>query len=145
MTHSVDNPLHHPEVEQASFAGYLANFVITVVVMTAALWVVGDKSLSTLGFIGWTTLFAVVAVLVQAYFLLHMNWSKAQVWHTVAMLMFIPLFVVMIGLTAWMFHGLYERTMIAMPPHTMAAPMKRAAPAQAVPPVSQPVPAPKAM
>ncbi|MDA8390251.1 MAG: cytochrome O ubiquinol oxidase [Gammaproteobacteria bacterium] len=131
MTHSAENPLHHPEVHQASLSGYVANFLITVLVMTAALWLARDNSLPAGSLVGWTSLLALVAVLVQAYLLLHMNWSKAQIWHTVAMILFVPLFVVMIGLTMWMFHGLYQRTAIAMPHQTMAAPMHPAPAASA--------------
>ncbi|AEK56838.1 hypothetical protein HF288_12815 [Acidithiobacillus caldus] len=54
-------------------------------------------------------------MIIQGYLILHMDLSHAQIWHTVAMVLFLPLFVVTIGLTAWMFHGLYERTMIMTP------------------------------
>ncbi len=127
MTHAVENPLHHPEVHQASLPGYVASFVITIGIMTAALWLTEKGSLSAQSLVGWTSLLALIAILIQAYWLLHMNWSKAQVWHTVAMVLFIPLFVVMIGLTMWMFHGLYQRTAITMPSGMRTAPAMHAA------------------
>jgi cytochrome o ubiquinol oxidase operon protein cyoD len=50
-----------------------------------------------------------------------MNISETQIWHTVALILFIPLFILTIGLTSWMFHGLYRRTML-MPATQVSAP-----------------------
>ncbi len=116
MSASHHDPLSHPEVQLASGRGYVANFLVTTLLMGFGLWLSVTHAVAPLTLVAVTSGIAAVAVGVQAYLLLHMNLSEAQIWHTVAMILFLPLFVVTIGLTAWMFHGLYARTMI-MSPH----------------------------
>jgi cytochrome o ubiquinol oxidase operon protein cyoD len=38
--------------------------------------------------------------------------SDAQRWKSATLLLVLPLFVLSIGLTGWMFHTLYPRTML---------------------------------
>ena len=112
MTQGTQNPLEHPEVQLASSRGYLLSFVISVALMTISLWMVKGHAISPVGLLMVTSVIAGIVIIVQGYLLLHMDLSDAQIWHTVAMVLFVPLFIVTIGLTAWMFHGLYARTMI---------------------------------
>ena len=115
MTGHTQNPLDHPEVQLANGRAYLVGFIFSMLLMTVGLWVVVTHVMAPFGTVLVTSLLAGVVVIIQGYFILHMDISHAQMWHTVAMVLFLPLFVVTIGLTAWMFHGLYQRTMI-MPP-----------------------------
>ena len=115
MTEHTQNPLNHPEVQLANGRAYLASFIISMLLMTAGLWLAVTHITAPFGTVLVTSILAGVVVIIQGYFILHMDISHAQMWHTVAMVLFLPLFVVTIGLTAWMFHGLYQRTMI-MPP-----------------------------
>ncbi|AEM47200.1 Cytochrome o ubiquinol oxidase, subunit IV [Acidithiobacillus ferrivorans] len=115
MTEHMQNPLNHPEVQLANGRAYLASFIISMLLMTVGLWLAVAHITTPFGTVLMTSFLAGVVVIIQGYFILHMDISHAQMWHTVAMVLFLPLFVVTIGLTAWMFHGLYQRTMI-MPP-----------------------------
>ncbi|WP_308389830.1 cytochrome O ubiquinol oxidase [Acidithiobacillus sp. AMEEHan] len=111
MSAHIQNPLHHPEVEIANGKTYLLNFILSVVLMTVAFLSV-RLGISPFGAFLLTTALAGGTVIIQSYLILHMDTSKTQIWHSFSMLLFLPLFVVTIGLTAWMFHGLYQRTMI---------------------------------
>ena len=115
MTEHTQNPLDHPEVQLANGRAYLVGFIFSMLLMTAGLWLAVTHITAPFGTVLVTSLLAGVVVIIQGYFILHMDISHAQMWDTVAMVLFLPLFVVTIGLTAWMFHGLYQRTMI-MPP-----------------------------
>ncbi|MGK9450977.1 MAG: cytochrome O ubiquinol oxidase [Acidithiobacillus caldus] len=115
MTQHSQNPLAHPEVQLANGRAYLLSFIFSALLMTAGLWLTVSHAMSPFATVLSTSLLAGVAVIIQGYLILHMDLSHAQIWHTVAMVLFLPLFVVTIGLTAWMFHGLYERTMIMTP------------------------------
>ena len=115
MTEHTQNPLNHPEVQLANGRAYLVNFILSMLLTTAGLWLAITHITTPFGTVLVTSFLAGVVVVIQGYFILHMDISHAQIWHTVAMVLFLPLFVVTIGLTAWMFHGLYQRTML-MPP-----------------------------
>ncbi|AIA56803.1 cytochrome o ubiquinol oxidase [Acidithiobacillus caldus] len=115
MTQHTQNPLAHPEVQLANGRAYLLSFIFSALLMTVGLWLAVSHAMSPFATVLSTSLLAGVAVITQGYLILHMDLSHAQIWHTVAMVLFLPLFVVTIGLTAWMFHGLYERTMIMTP------------------------------
>ena len=115
MTEHMQNPLNHPEVQLANGRAYLASCIISMLLMTVGLWLAVAHITTPFGTVLMTSFLAGVVVIIQGYFILHMDISHAQIWHTVAMVLFLPLFVVTIGLTAWMFHGLYQCTMI-MPP-----------------------------
>ncbi|MHB1203538.1 MAG: cytochrome o ubiquinol oxidase subunit IV [Acidithiobacillus sp.] len=113
MSH--DNPLRHPEVQVASGRGYLLTFLVSTLLMGVALFLVTSHSVAPFGLMLALSLCAGLAVIVQIYFLMHMDLSEAQIWNTFALVLTIPLFILAIGLTAWMFHELYNRTMVMMP------------------------------
>ncbi len=120
MTHTTDNAWEHPEVQLAG-NGYVVAFVVGLVLMGLSLWIVRGHMFAPTGTAAAISALAAVAALVQCVLLLHMTVSRTQVWQTVALVLFIPLFALTIGLTSWMFHGLYRRTML-MPATHVAAP-----------------------
>ncbi|MHB1511902.1 MAG: cytochrome O ubiquinol oxidase [Acidiferrobacter sp.] len=120
MTHTTDNAWEHPEVQLAG-GGYIVAFVVGLALMGLSLWMVRGHVFAPTGLAVAISALAAVAAFVQCVLLLHMTVSRTQVWHTVALVLFIPLFVITIGLTSWMFHGLYRRTMM-MPSAHLSAP-----------------------
>ena len=119
MSH--DDPLQHPEVQVASGRGYLLTFLISTLLMGVSLLLVANHAMAPFGLMLVLSLCAGLAVIVQIYFLMHMDLSEAHIWNTVALVLTIPLFILAIGLTAWMFSTLYERTMVMLPTmHGMA-------------------------
>ncbi len=120
MTHTTDNAWEHPEVQLAG-GGYIVAFVVGLALMGLSLWMVRGHVFAPTGLAVAISALAAVAAFVQCVLLLHMTVSRTQVWQTVALVLFIPLFVITIGLTSWMFHGLYRRTMM-MPATHVARP-----------------------
>ena len=112
MTHGADNPLEHPEVQLANGRSYLLVYLLSCALLGAATWLVTKQAMTPIGLFLLTTALAGVVVVAQGIFLLHMEFSETQRWHTVSLVLFIPLFILTIGLSAWMFHGLYRRTML---------------------------------
>lgn len=112
MSHGQQNPLDHPEVQNASVSGYLTAFLFGLGAMLIALWLVMHHSLSPVALATAVGLIALVTVLVQLYFLFKLDMSESQMWHTIAMAMTVPLFIIAVALTMWMFHTLMLRTML---------------------------------
>lgn len=120
MSTSRDDPISHPQVQLANSRQYVGAYVASLVLMGAALWFVnrhlGDQE----------QLFVIVVVcaagaaLVQGYFWLRLDFSRTQRWITISFWLFVPLFIMTVGLTAWMFSTLYARTMIPTLMHPAA-------------------------
>lgn len=124
MTHATDNAWEHPEVQLAG-GGYVAAFIVGLALMGLSFWMVRGHMFAPTGLAIATSALAALTALIQCVWLLHMTISRTQVWQTLALVLFIPLFVLTIGLTSWMFHGLYRRTMMMPAPH-VSAPASRA-------------------
>lgn len=120
MTHTPDKAWQHPEVQLAG-GGYIVAFVVGIAFMGLSLGIVRGQALAPMDIGIAISVLAGLTALVQCVLLLHMNISETQIWHTVALILFIPLFILTIGLTSWMFHGLYRRTML-MPATQVSAP-----------------------
>lgn len=112
MSHGHDNPLDHPEVKLANTRGYLIGYVFALAMMILSLGLVKGHALTPSGLTVVLSLIAFVVVLVQLYFLFHLDLSETQIWHTVALVLTVPLFIMAVGLTIWMFYTLHMRTMI---------------------------------
>ena len=111
MVHDSHDPLHHPEVQLASGWGYVAAFVLATGLMAGVLFIATHPGLVHPA-MAVAAGAAAVAVLVQLVFLFQLNFSRTQVWTTVSFLLIVPLFVIAVGLTMWMFHALDARTML---------------------------------
>ncbi|OBS10932.1 cytochrome o ubiquinol oxidase subunit IV [Acidihalobacter prosperus] len=112
MSHGHDNPLDHPEVQLASPRGYLVGYVFALAMMILSLGLVKSHALPPAGLMTVLSIIALVVILAQLYFLFHLDLSETQIWHTVALVMTVPLFIMAVGLTIWMFYTLHMRTMI---------------------------------
>lgn len=112
MTHSEENPLQHPQVQLATGSHILIGYVVSVILMGLSLATVMQQGVPSVDVAVIITVIAALALLIQGYFWLRLDFSQTQRWTTVSLLLFIPLFMVTVGLTAWMFHTLYARTML---------------------------------
>ncbi|MCE5360020.1 MAG: cytochrome O ubiquinol oxidase [Acidithiobacillus sp.] len=115
MSHGHDNPILHPEVQMASVRGYFTGFLISLLLMLAATAMVTSHAFPPFGLLLVISIYAAVSIIAQIYFLLHLDISEHNIWNTVSLVLFIPLFILTIGLTWWMFSQLYLRTMPMMP------------------------------
>ncbi|MCW8305900.1 hypothetical protein AruPA_02520 [Acidiphilium sp. PA] len=106
------DPLDHPDVRNASAVGFVAGYAASVGLMAIALMVTLQHEMSYAGFVIAIAILAGLALLAQALLMFQLNLSGAQRWKTISLLLVVPLFVLSIGLTGWMFHTLYPRTML---------------------------------
>ena len=111
MSHEHSDPIAHPEVQLASAGRYTIGYVITLALMFVSSGLVMGRLLSPEELAAATGVIALAAVLAQFYFLFRLDLSETQIWHTVALLLTVPLFILAIGLTVWMFHTLALHTM----------------------------------
>lgn len=103
-------PTAHAEIRVSRAWAYVAVFVFA----SAAMWLALAVARGGMGAASaWTliVLLAVLAIVVQLFGLLEIG-ACSRRWHALVLLMTLPLFVLSVGLTAWMFHGLMLRTML---------------------------------
>lgn len=118
--HATD-PLAHMEVRQASTGGYFAGYAASVILMLGALLVTQQHVLSYPIFLWVVSSLVVIALVAQAALFFGLGLSPAQAWKSVSLILTLPLFIFTIGLSVWMFHSLYPRTMpSAMPGMNMS-------------------------
>ncbi|WP_298224861.1 hypothetical protein [Acidocella sp.] len=120
MAGSHSDPLAHPEVRQGSAMRYIAGFVSTVVLMGAALIVTMRHDLPYQSFVELVGGLAALALFSQATLFYGLDISRAQIWKGVSLILTLPLFIITVGLTVWMFQSLNQRTMV-MPTSAAAA------------------------
>ena len=114
MSSEQADPLDHPEVRQAGTVGYAAGYATSIILMLGALVVTDRHALSYLPFLWVIASLAVIALFAQAALFFGLGLSRVQVWKSFSLILTLPLFVLTIGLTVWMFHTLYPRTMPVM-------------------------------
>ncbi|WP_322057779.1 cytochrome o ubiquinol oxidase subunit IV [Paraburkholderia sp. J63] len=95
----------HEEESHGSLGGYLAGFVLAVVLTAASFWLVlhGGFSRET-ALIGLAVL-AVVQILVHLVFFLHMNTSSSQRWNVTAFTYTVLTVFIIVGGTLWVMHN----------------------------------------
>jgi len=106
------NPLAHPEVQQASVIGYVAGFVASMALLGVALLITELHVLPPMVLLGGISGLALCALLAQCVMFFGLNISAHNIWKSVSLILTIPLFILTIGLTVWMFQQLDALTMM---------------------------------
>jgi cytochrome o ubiquinol oxidase operon protein cyoD len=112
MEKAQTDALDHPEVQQNGFLSHILGFIISLLTMGMGLLITLNHSLPYIEFIIAIAVLAFLALLAQVIFLFRLNLSSTQKWKSLSLVLVLPLFVLSIGLTGWMFHTLYPRTML---------------------------------
>jgi len=110
--HPEPDPLAHPEVRQASLGGYVLGYALTVALLGVGLFGTRSHSLPPEPLLVALSILAVFLLLAQAMTFFGLNFSRYHVWKTVSLVLTVPLFILSIGLTVWMFHALDTVTMM---------------------------------
>jgi cytochrome o ubiquinol oxidase operon protein cyoD len=110
-THQPD-PVLHPEVQQASVTGYTVGFVMSLLLLLAALLLTEQHALPPLKLLAAISALAMVALFAQCFLFFGLNIALHNIWKSVSLVLTVPLFILTIGLTVWMFHQLDDLTMI---------------------------------
>ena len=119
-----EQPWEHPEIRLASAGQYLIGYVMTVALFGIGTFLVVQHVLTPVELFFSLCMIAMIAVVTQLTLLFHLDFSETQLWNTMTLVLNVPLLILSIGLTAWMFQGLYDRLM-GMPmaaPHSLSAP-----------------------
>ena len=106
------NPLDHPEVRMASAWRYISGFIASIVLMQAALVVTLHQHLPYEEYAFTIGSLALVSLMSQAALFFGLDISRAQIWKSVTLFLTVPLFILTVGLTVWMFQSLADRTML---------------------------------
>lgn len=114
MEHEQANPLDHPEVRLASGSGYLAAFVLEVAGVLAGVWLIQAHALSDLALMVALPVIGLAVLIAQLSLLFKLNFGRTQIWHTVSLMLTLPLVVITIALTVLMFITLMHRTMLGI-------------------------------
>lgn len=112
MSTSHDDPISHPQVQLANVRQYVGAYLVSLILMAVGLGLVQGHLGNKEQLLMIVTACAAGATLVQGYFWLRLDFSRTQRWITTSFWLFVPLFIMTVGLTAWMFDTLYARTMI---------------------------------
>jgi cytochrome o ubiquinol oxidase operon protein cyoD len=110
-THQTD-PLQHPEVQQASLRGYVAGYGVTMIGLLLCLLLTESHALAPLPLLSTISGIALVLLIAQAFLFFGLDFSRYHIWKSVSIILTVPLFVLSIGLTVWMFHELDGLTML---------------------------------
>jgi cytochrome o ubiquinol oxidase operon protein cyoD len=110
--HPEPDPLRHPEVQQASLGGYVLGYALTVALLGVGLFGTQARSLPPEPLLIALSILAVFLLLAQTMTFFGLNFSRYHVWKTVSLVLTVPLFILSIGLTVWMFHALDNVTMM---------------------------------
>jgi cytochrome o ubiquinol oxidase subunit IV len=95
----------HEEESHGSFGGYLAGFILAVVLTAASFWLVlhGGFSRET-ALLGLAAL-AAMQIVVHLVFFLHMNTSSGQRWNVTAFGFTVMTVLIVIVGTLWVMHN----------------------------------------
>lgn len=116
MAGSHSNPLEHPEVRMGGAFRYILGFVTTILLMFVAMLVAlhrkANPAMDYETFVIIVAILLLVALLLQAAFFYGLDLVQTQVWKNISLILTVPLFIITVALTVWMFQSLDHRTMI---------------------------------
>ncbi|WP_428374800.1 cytochrome o ubiquinol oxidase subunit IV [Lichenicoccus sp.] len=107
-----DRPADHPEIAYSSGRSYVIGFVITVALLGISLLLVQYHAMSAFNLLASISVLAFLTTVAKLVFLFHLDFSETQRWNTLTLMLNVPLLILSIGLTAWMFRTLYDRVMM---------------------------------
>jgi cytochrome o ubiquinol oxidase operon protein cyoD len=106
------DPLLHPEVRQAGVVGYVSGYALTVMLLLAALVVTEQHSMAATPLLATLSGLAIFLLIAQCLLFFGLDLSRYHIWKTASLILTVPLFILSIGLTVWMFHSLNDQTML---------------------------------
>jgi len=111
---SVDNrkPWEHPEIEGASTVQYMLGYVASLVLLGLSLFLVTHHTVTGIALLAIISVVAWVTVMLQLILLFHLDFSETQRWNSLTLMLNVPLLILSVGLSAWMFSELYRHVMM---------------------------------
>ena len=110
----VDNsrPWEHPEINQSSAPRYVLGYVVTLALCTVSLLLVQQHAMSAFNLLSAISCVALLTTIAKLVLLFHLNFSETQRWNTLTLMLNVPLLILSVGLSSWMFSVLYQRVMM---------------------------------
>jgi cytochrome o ubiquinol oxidase operon protein cyoD len=105
-------PTQHPEVQQASARGYISGYALTLAGLGICLLITNAHILQAIPLLTTLSALALLLLIGQAFLFFGLDLSQHNIWKTLSVILTVPLFVLSIGLTVWMFHELNGLTML---------------------------------
>ena len=111
---SVDNkrPWEHPEIKHATETQYLLGYVVSLLLLGLSLFLVLDQVATPVILLLAISVIALVTVMSQLILLFHLDFSETQRWNSLTLMLNVPLLILSVGLTSWMFRALYTHVMV---------------------------------
>jgi cytochrome o ubiquinol oxidase operon protein cyoD len=110
--HPEPNPLLHAEVQQAGSIGYISGYILTVALLGVALLLTQQKGLEPQALIITLSGLTVFLLIAQGLLFFGLDVTRYNIWKSVSLVLTVPLFILSIGLTVWMFHSLNHLMML---------------------------------
>ena len=116
MTAHNENPWEHPEIRLANQTQYTLGYIVSLVLLGASLLLVLYRAEAPLVLDAIVSVIAFITVAVQLILLFHLDFSETQRWNSLTLMMNVPLLILSVGLTLWMFSQLYGHVMSSAMP-----------------------------
>ena len=109
----IDNrrPWEHPEIKGASEVQYVAGYVLSLALLGLSLALVATHAAAAVVLISVISFVSILTVMAQLVLLFHLDFSEAQRWNSLTLMLNVPLLILSVGLTSIMFHQLYTHVM----------------------------------
>jgi len=110
--HPTPDPLRHAEVQQAGSLGYISGYLLTIILLGVALVLTERQGMdrqALLIVLSGLTIFLLIA---QSMLFFGLDVTRYNIWKSVSLVLTVPLFILSIGLTVWMFHSLDHLMML---------------------------------
>lgn len=110
---AVDNekPWDHPEIKLANKSEYAIGYVVSLALLGLSLLLVTTHAASAITLLLVISVIALLTVMAQLVLLFHLNFSETQRWNSLTLMLNVPLLILSVGLTSWMFRALYTHVM----------------------------------
>ena len=105
-------PWEHPEVSRSSAGKYFVGYVLTLALLGISLFLVREHAMTPFNLLATISVLAFLTTVAKLIFLFHLDFSETQRWNTLTLMLNVPLLILSVGLTSWMFQVLYHRVMM---------------------------------
>lgn len=112
MSVRIRRPGEHPEIALSSFWQYFVGWVVTTGLLGVSYLLVVHQTMDVIDLVATISLIALLTTVAKLVFLFHLDFSETQRWNTLTLVLNVPLLILSIGLTSWMFETLYDRVMM---------------------------------
>lgn len=110
---AVDNRAswEHPEIKLANEIQYIVGYVASLALLGLSVFLVTTHAATASTLLAVISVIAFLTIAVQLIFLFHLDFSETQHWNSLTLILNVPLLILSVGLTSWMFHQLYTHVM----------------------------------